>query len=76
MKVKITHFFWGGQFFYKIKTKIVFSTEVVNNINDIWPNLELYMHGGVNFQPYKNQFSKLIGNKKMNISFRIFQFIF
>jgi ankyrin repeat protein len=24
------------------------------------------MHGGVNFQPYKNQFSKLIGNEKMN----------
>jgi hypothetical protein len=38
----------------------------VKNLNDIWPNLELYMHGGVNFQPYKNQFSKLIGNEKMN----------
>ena len=46
-------------------SKIIKKTGV-NNINDIWPNLELYMHGGVNFQPYKNQFSKLIGNKKMN----------
>ena len=37
-----------------------------NNINDIWPNLELYMHGGVNFNPYKNQFSKIIKNNNMN----------
>ena len=30
-------------------------------ILDVWPNLELYVHGGVSFLPYKNQFSKLIG---------------
>src|SRR5690606_10507674 len=24
-----------------------------NNILDIWPNLELYMHGGISFSPYK-----------------------
>lgn len=29
-------------------------------INQIWPNLELYMHGGVNFTPYESQFKKLI----------------
>ena len=36
------------------------------NIMDIWPNLELYMHGGVNFSPYKNQFENLIPSKNMN----------
>ena len=36
------------------------------NILDIWPNLELYMHGGVNFNPYKEQFKKLIPSNKMN----------
>jgi hypothetical protein len=30
-------------------------------INDVWPSLELYMHGGVSFVPYKQQFEKLIG---------------
>ena len=35
-------------------------------IGDIWPNLELYMHGGVDFEPYKNQFNKLITSPKMN----------
>jgi hypothetical protein len=37
-----------------------------NNISEVWPNLELYMHGGVNFEPYKKQFYALIPNKKMN----------
>ncbi len=28
---------------------------------EVWPNLELYMHGGVSFVPYRDQFEKLIG---------------
>lgn len=28
---------------------------------EVWPSLELYMHGGVSFTPYKEQFRKLIG---------------
>ncbi len=32
-----------------------------NCISDVWPSLELYLHGGVSFTPYKNQFNKLIG---------------
>ena len=30
------------------------------NIREVWPNIELFMHGGVNFTPYKKQFEKLI----------------
>ena len=30
-------------------------------ISEVWPSLELYMHGGVSFTPYKEQFQKLIG---------------
>lgn len=30
-------------------------------IADIWPQLELYIHGGVSFVPYRDQFKKLIG---------------
>src|SRR5690606_35775166 len=30
-------------------------------IADVWPNLELYMHGGVSFTPYRDQFHRLIG---------------
>jgi hypothetical protein len=31
------------------------------NIKEVWPALELYIHGGVSFHPYKEQFNKLIG---------------
>ncbi len=30
-------------------------------MSEVWPSLELYMHGGVSFTPYKEQFRKLIG---------------
>ena len=32
-----------------------------NTIHEVWPNLELYIHGGMNFNPYRATFSKLIG---------------
>lgn len=30
-------------------------------IKDVWPNLELFCHGGVGFAPYRPQFEELIG---------------
>ena len=30
-------------------------------IKEVWPNLELYINGGVSFVPYREQFEKLIG---------------
>src|SRR6476620_9087402 len=30
-------------------------------IREVWPSLELYLHGGVSFVPYRQQFEKLIG---------------
>ncbi|MBL0234154.1 MAG: GH3 auxin-responsive promoter family protein [Chitinophagaceae bacterium] len=30
---------------------------------EVWPGLELYMHGGVSFIPYMDQFKKIIGKK-------------
>ena len=31
------------------------------NIKEVWPDFELYIHGGVSFTPYKAQFEKIIG---------------
>ena len=31
------------------------------NILEVWPSLELYIHGGVSFTPYREQFAKIIG---------------
>lgn len=33
----------------------------VKNIHEIWPNLSLYIHGGVSFEPYKESFKHLLG---------------
>jgi hypothetical protein len=32
----------------------------VKTIHDIWPNLSIYVHGGVSFEPYKKGFQKLL----------------
>ena len=32
-----------------------------DTLKEVWPNLELYIHGGVSFTPYKEQFKKYIG---------------
>ena len=31
-------------------------------LKEVWPNLELYIHGGVSFTPYREQIQKLIGS--------------
>lgn len=37
----------------------VMEKKQITSIKDIWPNLEVYFHGGVSFSPYKEQFKKL-----------------
>lgn len=32
----------------------------VDTIHDVWPNLEIYVHGGVSFDPYRKGFEKLL----------------
>ena len=32
-----------------------------STLSEVWPNLELYIHGGVSFVPYREPFAKLIG---------------
>lgn len=34
----------------------------VNTIHDIWPNLSIYVHGGVSFAPYKKSFERLLSH--------------
>ena len=38
----------------------------ITNIHELWPNLELYIHGGVSFDPYRKPFKQLIKGSKMN----------
>lgn len=33
----------------------------LKNIHELWPNLSIFVHGGVSFEPYKLGFEKLLG---------------
>ncbi len=46
--------------------KRIFEITGKNSLLDIWPNLELYIHGGVNFTPYRRQFEQLIPSPNMH----------
>jgi hypothetical protein len=35
-------------------------------LKEIWPNLELFVHGGVKFEPYRQQFHDLVGPVDIN----------
>jgi hypothetical protein len=34
------------------------------NMLEVWPNAQLYMHGGVSFEPYRDQFKKFFPSEK------------
>ncbi len=46
--------------------KRILELKGTNNIRDVWPNLELFWHGGVSFKPYRDQFKRLIPSNQMN----------
>lgn len=41
----------------------VLETTQKNSIFEIWPNLEVYFHGGVSFEPYREQYQKILPRK-------------
>jgi len=36
-----------------------------DHILDVWPDFQLYMHGGVNFEPYRKQFEDFFPDKRV-----------
>jgi hypothetical protein len=36
------------------------------SIFEVWPNLELYMHGGISMKPYWSQYQEVLGGKKLD----------
>ena len=48
---------WVQMYFEKLITK------TGKNISEIFPNFNLFVYGGVNYEPYRNKFEKLIGKK-------------
>ncbi len=46
--------------------KRLFELAGTNDLHEIWPNLELYIHGGVSFKPYRQQFEQFFPKSKIN----------
>ena len=38
----------------------------VDRLDEVWPNLEVFFHGGVAFTPYREQYKNIIGLKGMH----------
>ncbi|MFV0289709.1 MAG: GH3 auxin-responsive promoter family protein [Mangrovibacterium sp.] len=36
------------------------------SISELWPNLEVFFHGGIKFDPYRSQFENIIASKNMH----------
>ena len=54
---------WVQMYFEKLVSK------TSKNIGDLFPNFSLFVYGGVNFDPYKGLFRKLIGREIDSIEF-------
>ncbi len=38
----------------------------VDNLHGIWPNLEVFFHGGISFRPYRSQYESFTNPEKMH----------
>jgi len=56
----------GVPSWYLVMMKKILEKTGKKNILEIWPNLELFIHGGVNFEPYREQYRKIIPSEGMH----------
>ena len=58
--------FAGVPSWYLVLFKKVLEKTGKSNILEVWPNMEVFAHGGVNFEPYREQYKKLIPSEQMH----------
>ena len=56
----------GVPSWYLVLIKQILAYTGKSNLLDVWPNLEVFFHGGISFTPYREQFKKLIAGDQMN----------
>jgi phenylacetate-coenzyme A ligase PaaK-like adenylate-forming protein len=57
---------WGVNSWFLVLMHKVLEMTGKRNILDVWPNLELFSHGGVSFEPYEKQFRKIMPSEQVN----------
>jgi hypothetical protein len=48
-----------------VVAKRVLDLSGAETLGEVWPNLQLYMHGGVSFAPYRAEFDALVGQTRL-----------
>jgi len=56
----------GVPSWYLVLIRHILKTTGKTNLHQVWPNLEVFFHGGVSFAPYREQYRKLLPDPKMN----------
>ena len=46
--------------------KRILELKGTDNLSEVWPNLEIFFHGGVAFTPYREQYKQIIRSNKMH----------
>ena len=46
--------------------KEVLKEKHAEHISEVWPNLEVFFHGGISFTPYRQQYEQLIASDRMH----------
>ena len=46
--------------------KEIIKREGADTIHDVWPNLEVFFHGGINFEPYRDEYARICDMDRMH----------
>ncbi|MBN2863914.1 MAG: GH3 auxin-responsive promoter family protein [Bacteroidales bacterium] len=58
--------FSGVPSWYLTLIKYILAYTGKSNLLEVWPNLEVFFHGGISFAPYRELYKKLINGDRMN----------
>lgn len=56
----------GVPSWYLVLIKQILNYTGKTDMHQVWPNLEVFFHGGINFTPYREQFKTFIKGDRMN----------
>jgi hypothetical protein len=48
-----------------VMIRFILAQQGKSNLHEIWPNLEVFFHGGINFSPYREQYKLLLPSDNM-----------
>ena len=56
----------GVPSWYLVLIRHILKTTGKENLHQVWPNLEVFFHGGISFAPYREQYRRLLPDSRMN----------